>query len=86
MSLPHEAAPEESIPVPDILPVLPVLDTVVFPYIILPLSVGQDRNMLAVDKALANSRVVMLVAQKDSAEDALNADLIVVRSKPWIVS
>ena len=60
---------EEAIKIPDVLPVLPLKDTVVFPYIILPLSVGRDKSVLAVDRALAESRVIMLVAQRDAAID-----------------
>jgi ATP-dependent Lon protease len=58
---------EEAIKIPDVLPVLPLKDAVVFPYIILPLSVGRDKSVLAVDRALAESRVIMLVAQRDGA-------------------
>ena len=38
---------------PDVLPVLTLKDTVIFPFIILPLSVGRERSILAVDQALA---------------------------------
>ncbi|HKV06492.1 MAG TPA: endopeptidase La [Thermoanaerobaculia bacterium] len=62
-------AQDDLIKIPDVLPVLPLKDTVVFPYIILPLSVGRDKSVLAVDRALAESRVIMLVAQKDAAND-----------------
>jgi ATP-dependent Lon protease len=68
MNKPPEPS-EEAIKIPDVLPVLPLKDTVVFPYIILPLSVGRDKSVLAVDRALAESRVIMLVAQRDSAID-----------------
>ncbi len=57
---------EESVKIPDVLPVLPLKDTVVFPFIILPLSVGRDKSVGAVDRALAESRVIMLVAQRDA--------------------
>ncbi len=67
---------EESIKIPDVLPVLPLKDTVIFPYIILPLSVGRDKSVLAVDRALAESRVIMLVTQRDGAnENPESADL-----------
>jgi ATP-dependent Lon protease len=69
MNKPPTDPPEEAIKIPDVLPVLPLKDTVVFPYIILPLSVGRDKSVLAVDRALAESRVIMLVAQRDSAID-----------------
>ncbi len=60
---------DEAIKIPDVLPVLPLKDIVVFPYIILPLSVGRDKSVLAVDRALSESRVIMLVAQRDAAND-----------------
>ncbi|HEX5714592.1 MAG TPA: endopeptidase La [Thermoanaerobaculia bacterium] len=69
MNKPPTDPPEDAIKIPDVLPVLPLKDTVVFPYIILPLSVGRDKSVLAVDRALAESRVIMLVAQRDSATD-----------------
>src|SRR3954452_4545265 len=69
MTKPPGEPQDEAIKIPDVLPVLPLKDTVVFPYIILPLSVGRDKSVLAVDRALAESRVIMLVAQKDPALD-----------------
>ncbi|HEX2642277.1 MAG TPA: endopeptidase La [Thermoanaerobaculia bacterium] len=69
MSKPTGENPEDAIKIPDVLPVLPLKDTVVFPYIIIPLSVGRDKSVLAVDRALSDSRVIMLVAQRDPALD-----------------
>jgi len=69
MSKPPGEPQDEAIKIPDVLPVLPLKDTVVFPYIILPLSVGRDKSVLAVDRALSESRVIMLVAQRDAAVD-----------------
>ncbi len=57
--------PEQAVKLPDLLPVLPLKDVVVFPYIILPLSVGREKSVLAVDQALSESRIMMLVTQKD---------------------
>lgn len=57
---------EGSMKLPDVLPVLTLKDTVIFPYIILPLSVGRERSILAVDQALAENRIIMLVTQKDA--------------------
>jgi ATP-dependent Lon protease len=69
MTKPPGETQDELIKIPDVLPVLPLKDTVVFPYIILPLSVGRDKSVLAVDRALSESRVIMLVAQRDAAFD-----------------
>ncbi len=61
---------------PDVLPVLALKDTVIFPYIILPLSVGREKSIMAVDHALAENRIIMLVTQKDAAiENPLEEDL-----------
>ncbi len=61
--------PQETVRLPDVLPVLALKDAVIYPYIILPLSVGGDPSVLAVDRALADDRILMLVAQKDAAVD-----------------
>ncbi|MCP4655349.1 MAG: endopeptidase La [bacterium] len=59
----------EDLKLPDVLPVLPLKDAVIFPYIIMPLSLGSDRSVQAVDHALASDRLVMLVAQKDPDQE-----------------
>ncbi|HYM60550.1 MAG TPA: endopeptidase La [Thermoanaerobaculia bacterium] len=61
----NETAKEESIKIPDVLPVLPLKDLVIFPFIIVPLSVSREKSINAVDQALAENRVIMLTAQKD---------------------
>src|SRR3954462_7833548 len=67
---------QQQITIPDVLPVLPVPDVVVFPYMIVPLFVNRDRSAKAVDQALAENRMILLVAQKDSnVEDPKAADL-----------
>ena len=59
-------AEDETLELPDILPLLPLRDTVLFPYIILPLSIGREKSTLAVDSALAEHRMLMLVGQRDA--------------------
>ncbi len=60
-----EKKDEKEIEIPDTLPVLPVRDIVVFPYMILPLFVGRDMSIKSIDHALNTNRMVMLVTQKD---------------------
>ena len=67
-----EQSPEQQqITIPDVLPVLPMPDVVVFPYMIVPLFVNRERAAKAVDQALAENRMIMLVAQKDQGYDQL---------------
>lgn len=60
--------------IPDVLPVLPLKGAVVFPYIIVPLSVGREASVRAVDRALAEHRMVLLVAQRDHEVDEPTTD------------
>ncbi len=74
----NETAPSapEPIQIPDFLPVLPLKDVVLFPYVIVPLSVSREKSIAAVDAALAEQRILLLVAQKDSSvEDPSPPDL-----------
>ncbi|MGE5894298.1 MAG: endopeptidase La [bacterium] len=56
---------EKEVEIPKSLPVLPVRDIVVFPYMILPLFVGREMSIKAIDSALSSNRMVLLVTQKD---------------------
>jgi ATP-dependent Lon protease len=57
-ALPSYAVPEE-------LPVLPLRDMVVFPYMVLPLFVVRERSISAVEDAMAGDRLMLLLAQRD---------------------
>ncbi|MHB8481918.1 MAG: endopeptidase La [Nitrospiria bacterium] len=50
--------------VPDTLPLLPIRDIVVFPYMVLPLFVGREMSIKAIESALGTNKMVLLVAQK----------------------
>jgi len=65
---------DADLPIPDILPVLPLKDVVVFPYIILPLSVSREKSINAVDAALAEQRIIMLVAQRSAQTETPRQD------------
>lgn len=56
--------------VPETLPLLPVRDLVVFPYMILPLFVGREKSLSAVDAALAGDRLIFLAAQRELAQES----------------
>ncbi|MBI4683872.1 MAG: endopeptidase La [Nitrospirae bacterium] len=58
---------EKEIEIPQILPVLPVRDIVVFPYMILPLFVGREMSIKAIEHSLNTNKMVMLLTQKDLA-------------------
>ncbi|MCL2760054.1 MAG: endopeptidase La [Desulfuromonadales bacterium] len=61
----EERRDSEDLTIPDVLPLLPIRDVVVYPYMILPLFVGRELSINAVDKALAGDRLILLATQKD---------------------
>ena len=72
MTNPFEAA--RTFEIPDSLPLVPVRDLVVFPYMIVPLFVGREISMTAVEDAMAKDRLLFLASQKDMSEERPEAD------------
>lgn len=60
---------ETEIAIPETLPLLPVRDIVVFPYMVLPLYVGRDQSVESVNEALAEDRLIFLACQKDPTDE-----------------
>lgn len=54
---------------PTSLPMLPVRDLVVFPYMIIPLFVGRESSIKAVEEALSKNRLIFLSSQKEITEE-----------------
>ncbi len=61
--------PLETINIPDVLPVMALRDTVLFPYAIIPLTVGRDISVKAVDEALAADRLILVLTQRDQTSE-----------------
>jgi len=66
MIYPNEKEPVE---IPNALPLLPVRDIVVFSYMFLPLFVGRESSIKAVEAAMEKDRLILLATQKDPAND-----------------
>lgn len=60
---------EGSLDIPDTLPLLPVRDITIFNYMILPLFVGREKSVEAVEAALNKDRYILICAQKDEKVD-----------------
>jgi ATP-dependent Lon protease len=56
---------KEDLEIPEVLPVLPVRDIVVFPYMILPLFVGREMSVKAIEESLSRNKMILLVTQRD---------------------
>ena len=64
----------ERVEIPEELPVVPLRQFVVFPYMALPLFLARDRSVQAVEDAVAGERCVLLVAQRDADLEEPEAD------------
>lgn len=65
----------EQVEIPETLPMLPVRDIVVFPYMIIPLFVGRDSSIKSVEEALSGSdRLILLASQKDISDEHPSPD------------
>src|SRR6202165_423639 len=75
---------EQQLQIPDELPLLPLRDIVIYPFMIVPLFVSREKSIRAVDEALGDKRMIMLVCQKDldkeepQQEDLYNVGTVAV--------
>lgn len=52
-----------------LIPVLPLRDVVVYPHMVIPLFVGRDKSILALEAAMADNKKILLLAQKNAEVD-----------------
>lgn len=53
----------------EVFPLLPLRDVVVYPYMAIPLFVGREKSMAAIEKAMSSDQKIVLVSQKTSSEE-----------------
>src|ERR1051325_3962802 len=71
---PVEADPQ--LQIPGELPLLPLRDIVIYPFMIVPLFVSREKSISAVDEALGEHRMILLTCQKDlDKEEPAQEDL-----------
>ena len=77
---------EPALEIPDLLPILPLKNTVLFPGVVLPITVGRDKSIQAVKAAYNADKLIGVVAQKNgNIEDPSPADLCEVGTVAKIV-
>ncbi len=64
-----ESTTAETTPPPDGLPVLPLRDVVVYPHMVIPLFVGREKSILALEQAMKIDKQILLLAQKQADVD-----------------
>ncbi len=71
-----EPAPDQQLQIPEELPLLPLRDIVIYPFMIVPLFVSREKSIRAVDEALGEHRMILLDCQKDlDKEEPTQEDL-----------
>ena len=74
------------IEIPDEISLLPLRNTVLFPGVVLPITVGRDKSIKAVNEAYKSGKLIGVVAQKDSSlEDPVAKDLEAIGTVARIV-
>ncbi len=64
----------EPLEIPEELPLLPVRDVIVFPSMIIPLFIGREASVAAINEAMTSDRMIFLVTQKDASEETPSKD------------
>ena len=65
---------EPQLQVPESLPVLPLRDIVIYPFMIVPLFVSREKSIRSVDEALGENRMILLVSQRDLDKEEPTGD------------
>lgn len=59
--------------IPDVLPILPIRNTVLFPGVVLPITVGRDKSIKLIQEANKGTKIIGVIAQKDQTVDEPDA-------------
>jgi ATP-dependent Lon protease len=62
----NDSEQDKNIVIPDVLPILPLRNTVLFPGVVLPITVGRDKSIKAVNDAYKLDKLIGVLAQKDA--------------------
>src|SRR4026208_1586428 len=65
---------DQQLQIPTELPVLPLRDIVIYPFVIVPLFVSREKSIRAGDEGLAGNRMTLLASQKDLDKEEPAAD------------
>src|SRR5215208_2250974 len=68
------AETSQDLQIPNDLPVLPLRDIVIYPFMIVPLFVSREKSIRAVDEALGENRMILLASQKDLDKEEPTAE------------
>lgn len=65
----NEATTDNNLEITSLIPVLPLRDVVVYPHMVIPLFVGREKSIKALDTTMQDNKQILLVAQKSAEVD-----------------
>ena len=74
MSIDEEDENQKTEIFPEIIPILPLKNTVLFPGVVIPITVGREKSIKAVQKAYDTNKIIGVLSQKDSGSDDISID------------
>ena len=72
MSIDEDDEQQKNETYPDIMPILPLKNTVLFPGVVIPITVGREKSIKAVQKAYENNKIIGVLSQRDSNSDDIS--------------
>jgi ATP-dependent Lon protease len=72
MSMDEEDEQQKHEVYPEIMPILPLKNTVLFPGVVIPITVGREKSIKAVQKAYENNKIIGVLSQRDSNSDDIS--------------
>lgn len=74
MSIDEDDETQKNESFPEIMPILPLKNTVLFPGVVIPITVGREKSIKAVQKAYDTNKILGVLSQKDSNSDDISID------------
>ena len=74
MSIDEDDEAQKSEVFPEILPILPLKNTVLFPGVVIPITVGREKSIKAVQRAYDTNKLLGVMSQRDSNSDDISMD------------
>lgn len=74
MSIDEEDETQKNETFPEIIPILPLKNTVLFPGVVIPITVGREKSIKAVQKAYDTNKILGVLSQRDSSSDDISID------------
>ena len=59
---------------PEVMPILPLKNAVLFPGVVIPITIGREKSIRAVQKANDTNKLIAVVSQRDSQSDAIDTE------------